>query len=275
MLSVLHRSRNPPGKRRFRLFLPFPLLPSIDAPDSAHYNQPMKPHPPQRERSLILASASPRRKQLLTEIGYRPIVLPAGIDESAFTVSKEGTQTPPRLLVQLLSAEKALAVDSALRRQRAAAARSEEPGKEPNRVSPSLPDASLPILAADTLVVYRNLLLGKPKDRNEAFRILKLLSGKTHRVITAFTLLFPNGKMLTRTTTSFVTFKKLSFSTIHRYLALDEWEDAAGGYKIQANGKALVARVWGNQSNVVGLPVNKVDRALKSFFSGQIPRPKA
>lgn len=172
---------------------------------------------------LVLASASPRRVELLALVGITPDRIdPADIDE---TPLKE--ETPPRLAARLAS-EKA----------RAVAERS--------------PDAM--VLAADTVVAVGRRLLEKAADEAEAVRFLKLLSGRNHRVFTGVAVM-ANGKLTQRVVDTRVTFKVLSDAEISSYVASGEWTGKAGGYGIQGRAGAFVSRIVGSYPAVMGLPL--------------------
>lgn len=185
---------------------------------------------PQRGR-LILASASPRRLELLRQVGMAPAqVAPADLDETPLP-----RELPAAYAVRLARA-KALAV----------AAR--------------FPDDY--VLAADTVVALGRRILAKPRDAAEARSFLKLLSGRRHRVIGGVAVAGPAGKLHVRAVTSVVRFARLSGGDIERYLAQDEWRDKAGGYGIQGGAARFVSFVSGSYSNIVGLPLFETSALL-------------
>ena len=176
---------------------------------------------------LILASASPRRRDLLAQIGIVPdAILPADIDEASQR-DESPVQTASRLAV-----EKARAV-AALE-----------------------PDAY--VLAADTVVAVGRRNLGKPASVDEARRFLKLLSGRRHRVLGGISVIAPDGRVSDRLSTTLVRFKRLSEAEISGYLDTGEWDGKAGGYAIQGLAAAFVPAVSGSYTNVVGLDVAMV-----------------
>jgi septum formation protein len=121
------------------------------------------------------------------------------------------------------------------------------------------------VLGADTIVALDGQILGKPKDFDDGFRMLRFLSGRTHRVMTAFALIDEMGTMHTnQVVVSHVTFQELSDEQIHTYLATGEPSDKAGAYAVQGLGSALVARVEGSYTNIVGLPIAEVLQVLKA-----------
>ncbi len=173
---------------------------------------------------LVLASGSPRRRQLLEQFGLGIQVVPSGIDEDR--IAKSG----PEHYVESLASAKALAV------------------------SGKLPDAW--VIGADTIVVADGQILGKPAGRRQARRMLQKLSGRTHEVMTGTALCCGEKDLCaTRTVTTEVTFKSLSAAEIDWYLSTGEPYDKAGGYGIQGKGAFLVKRIAGSYTNVVGLPV--------------------
>lgn len=178
----------------------------------------------ERNVRLILASASPRRLDLLARIGVAPdAVLPAAIDETP----RRGEL--PRLYASRMAVEKAAAVAAS------------EPGAL--------------ILAADTVVAAGRRILPKAETEQEAREALSLLSGRRHRVLSAVTLIDGEGIARHRLSTSIVAFKRLSNEELDTYLASTEWRGKAGGYAIQGRAEALVRQMSGSHSGVVGLPL--------------------
>ncbi len=182
---------------------------------------------------IVLASQSPRRKELLKQMGLSYRVAAADIDEHM------ERSLPPDKLVEAISAEKA-----------AAAARSQ--GTDPL------------IIAADTVVALDGEILGKPHSQTEAAAMLKKLSGREHQVYTGFTVR-QGDKVLTRSQRSGVRFRKLSEKEIAAYVATGEPMDKAGAYGIQGFGSLLVEGIQGDYFNVMGLPVCMLGQALKEF----------
>lgn len=179
---------------------------------------------------LILASASPRRLDLLARIGVVPdAVVPADIDETP-----QGGELPAQHAARLAAA-KAAAV-AAL---------------EPNAL----------VLGADTVVAAGRRILPKTESEDEARKALELLSGRRHRVHSAVTLIDADGQARHRIATSIVTFKRLSKDELDAYLASGEWQGKAGGYAIQGRAEALIRFLSGSHSAVVGLPLYET-RAL-------------
>ena len=183
---------------------------------------------------LILASASPRRQELLRSAGVPLRVVPSNADESF----NDG-ELPEKHVLRL------------------ARAKAQEIAKKfPGRW----------ILAADTEVVIDGQVLGKPKDPQEAGRMLRLLSGREHRVITGYCLLRSSGgKRKEGHVTTRVFFKALTAAEIRWYISTREPFDKAGGYAIQGQGAFMVKRIVGSYTNVVGLPLCEVIEALKEM----------
>ncbi len=180
---------------------------------------------------LVLASASPRRLELLRQIGVVPdFVDPAEIDETP-----RRDEEPP-LLALRLAQEKA----------RAAAAR----------------HPSSFVLAADTVVACGRRILPKTEDEASARRCLELLSGRRHRVHSGVALVGPDGRLSLRRVDSKVGFKRLEAAEIATYLALGEWRGKAGGYAIQGRAAAFIRWISGSYSNVVGLPLFETAQLL-------------
>lgn len=185
---------------------------------------------------LVLGSASPRRQELLAQIGVRPdSIRPADIDE--VPQKKER----PRDYASRLANEKADAIAIA-------------------------PDELL--LCADTVVAVGRRLLEKPADAAEAERFLRLLSGRRHAVFTAVTLRNTTHRWHRNVVTA-VRFKYLSDQEIGEYIASDEWRGKAGGYAIQGRAEALVSYIVGSYSNVVGLPLYETTNLLRG--AGYLP----
>jgi len=184
---------------------------------------------------LVLASASPRRQELLRNAGIAFEVVPANIPEDS--LPGEGAKD----CAERLAREKALAVA----RQR------------PHDV----------VLGADTVVVIDGQILGKPSDSSDAARMLRLLSGRDHHVITGVCLV-ADGQLFVASETTLVTVNKISDQEIADYVATGEPMDKAGAYAIQGIASRWIPRIKGDYCNVVGLPVALVYRMLKLHKSG-------
>ncbi|MHA3915679.1 Maf family protein [Halovulum sp. GXIMD14793] len=178
---------------------------------------------------LILASASPRRRELLATIGVVPDdIRPADIDETPAKAEL------PRPYAVRLAAEKSAAIAA--------------PGDL--------------VLAADTVVAAGRRILGKPVERDEARSFLELLSGRRHKVITAVALRH-GDKLWQRAVETAVKLKPLSPQEIREYLDSGEWDGKAGGYAIQGIAAAFVPWINGSYSNVVGLPLTETSQLLR------------
>jgi septum formation protein len=178
---------------------------------------------------ICLASASPRRRALLTQIGVAHKVAAAAIDETV-----HGGERAADYVLRMARA-KALAV------------RAREP--------------QLPVLAADTTVVVDEHICGKPADEAEATAILMRLSGRSHRVLTAVTLAV-GGELTARLSESEVTFRALSYAECAAYWRTGEPRDKAGGYAIQGRGAVFIERLSGSYSGVMGLPLFETAQLL-------------
>lgn len=187
---------------------------------------------------IVLASASPRRKMLLEAAGATVIVRPTDTDET------EHPGEPPRRYALRVARAKARAADD------------------------SGPHGPLPVLAADTTVALGDWIPGKPGTAENAAAILARLSGHTHQVHTAVVVRF-RGRERHRVVTTSVRFRALTAEDIARYVATGEPLDRAGGYAIQGGGGALVDRVSGSYTGVVGLPLRE---ALALLARATAPR---
>ncbi len=192
---------------------------------------------------VILASASPRRQQLLKSLGLKFETVATGIDESAIQAGD------PRSLVMKIAAAK---VDAATR-----------------MISSDGPLAL--IIGADTEVVLDGKIFGKPADRRDADVMLRRLSGRTHEVFSGLALkLFPAGALWLNAGRSEVTFRSLTDSTISDYVNSGECDDKAGAYGLQGRGGELIERVRGDLGNVIGLPL-EIFRAGWREMTGEDP----
>jgi nucleoside triphosphate pyrophosphatase len=184
-------------------------------------------------RRLILASASPRRVDLLARIGVVPdAIVPADIDE---TIPKGEL---PRQHALRLAREKAEAVAA------------------------TEPDAL--VLGADTVVAVGRRILPKVEDEATLRACMKLLSGRRHRVLTGVALAIPNGGIRERLGETMIAMKQLSPEEIDYYASHGEWRGKAGGYALQGYGEVYVRHIAGSYSNVVGLPLAETRVLLKS-----------
>ena len=187
-----------------------------------------------RPRPVILASASPRRKELLEIIGMKFRVDAGDLEEDL------DLALAPPALAKHLSREKAFSVSEKYR------------------------DAL--IIAADTFISFRNRLLGKPHTAREAVRMLAMLSGKSHTVITGYAVLdTATGKCVSRAIETRVWLRKLTATEIRAYVRTGEPLDKAGAYAIQGLGSLIVMKIEGDYFNVVGLPLASLAKTLKTF----------
>lgn len=186
---------------------------------------------------LILASASPRRYQLLEQIGVTPDdVLATSIDETPRHRER------PRVYAERIAREKAQAAHDATRHDETR--------------------AHAHILAADTVVALGARILPKTELAEEAAHCLRLLSGRTHRVYTSVVVMLPGGRQSQRLVEARVRFKRLSFEEIDAYLASGEWRGKAGGYAVQGIAGAFVTKLIGSYTAVVGLPLYETSTLL-------------
>lgn len=180
---------------------------------------------------LVLASASPRRLDLLTQVGIVPdVVAPADLDETP------GATELPRVYAERLAAEKAAAIAT-----------------DHGRAF---------VLAADTVVACGRRILPKAETEEEARSCLNLLSGRAHRVYTGISLI-KDGKQITKSVMTRVQVARLSDADLEAYILSGEWQGKAGGYAIQGRAAAFIRGLNGSYSNVVGLPLHETVNLLK------------
>ena len=183
---------------------------------------------------IILASASPRRRELIASLGVPFEVVTVNVTEL------DG-QTAPQMAPTAVAGENA--------------------GRKVEAVSPWYPERW--ILGADTVVFLEEKLMGKPASLDEARIFLRALSGKTHEVATACALLSPDGGWEICVDKSRVTFHALTEETIERYLAEVNVLDKAGGYALQEDGEWIIESVEGSRHNVIGLPTELLEKVFK------------
>ena len=185
---------------------------------------------------LVLASASPRRKALLAQIGITPDeISPADIDEDVIGAERAGEY------VRRLCAEKAVAV--------------------------AAKNMGAYVLAADTAVAVGRRILPKAEDQTTAISCLELISGRSHRVYTGVALITPDRSKHVRVVETRVKVRRLSSAAITEYLASKEWEGKAGGYAIQGLFSKHIASITGSYTNVVGLPLYETANLLDHLGS--------
>jgi len=193
----------------------------------------------QAAADLVLASASPRRRELLGQLGLVLEVTPANVDETPLPGER------PADYVRRVAAAKCDAVAAA----RAA-------------VVPAPP--SIPILAADTIVIVDDQIFGQPTDDADARRMLTALGGRRHDVTTAYRIAF-GGRTLDRAVTTTVSFRSLRPAELDAYVASGEWKGKAGGYAVQGRAAVFVTELRGSHTNVIGLPLAEVLADLQAL----------
>lgn len=209
---------------------------------------------------MILASASPRRREILSQVGLLYEVMPSDFEEQAAADN-------PQEYVRLLACGKAAAVAAAL-----AAGQGVQPepaGAAERERSAGNQDKPIVVIGADTVVVYGDEILQKPRDKADAFRMLSALQGDVHEVDTgvAVIVLMPDGSRREKSFTvrTQVECYPVSEAELHAYLREDEYADKAGGYAIQGRFAAYIKEIRGDYYNVVGLPVSALLQALKEL----------
>ncbi|MCW8408174.1 Maf family protein [Legionella sp. PATHC035] len=191
---------------------------------------------PKHPLKLILASASPRRLQILQEHGLAAVVMPANIEE---VLQKD---EEAKIYVTRLAREKAQTILS--------------------QVEVGAADF---ILAADTTVAYQNHILEKPRDPEDAYRMLRMLSGSSHEVYTGYALIFlPEQKWWVDCVTTRITFHSLTEQQIQNYVDSGDPFDKAGGYGIQNVYDTFVKEIKGSYYNVMGLPIEEILKKIAS-----------
>lgn len=180
--------------------------------------------------NIILASKSPRRKELLGKIVKSFQIVDSGVDEARIRAKS------PLLFAKKAAATKAKAVAE----------------KHKDAI----------VIGADTIVVLGNKILGKPKDKKDALAMLKSLSGTTHKVITGIAVIFPGEKVISTYALTRVTMKKISPQAIADYVDSGRPLDKAGAYGIQEIEDPFIEKIEGDYDNVVGLPVKQLEKIL-------------
>lgn len=191
---------------------------------------------------IILASNSPRRKELLHQIFEKFEIIKSNFDESTIK------EKEPKKLVQILSLKKAEEVFEKIKKE------SEE----------------ILLIGGDTLVYFNNEILGKPKDKEDAFNTLKKLQGNKNKVYSAFTIILKKNNKITKEThltKNTVTMKAMSDEEIEQYIKTGEPMDKAGSYAVQGIGSKFIEKVDGSYNAVVGLDIEK----LKETIRGTVP----
>jgi len=190
----------------------------------------------QSQYSVILASASPRRKQLLAEAGYQFMVVRPDIDESAF----------PAKDIEACKYAERLALAKA------------------KYVAEKHPDFL--VIGADTVVDFQGQIIGKPVDDKEAEQITKKLFSRPHKVITGIAIVrLSDGIELSESDTTTIYPKRLTSEQIVEHIKSESWRDKAGAYAIKENGDEFVERIEGSLTNVIGLPMELLGRLLEKY----------
>ncbi len=185
--------------------------------------------------SFILASSSNRRIELLNSLGLKFKVIPSKIKENNNIIDS------PEKIAELNSYKKAYSISQ----------------KYKDRL----------VAGFDTIVVIKNKILGKPKDRDDAYKMLKMLSGNKHLVITGFSIVNLEKEIkITKSVSTEVWFKNLDSDEINWYLSTEEPYDKAGAYAIQGKGAFMVKKINGSYTNVVGLPLTEFIETLKGLI---------
>jgi septum formation protein len=212
--------------------------------------QPTSDLEPGAAPDLVLASASPRRAELLRRLGLRLHVMPAEIDESPLPDER------PPAYARRVAAEKLAAVQAQLQAQ--AQARAQGQGQAPTDTAPAAP-----VLSADTIVVLGDRLMGKPAGPEQAAEMLAALAGRRHEVLTAYRVEHA-GAVAERTVATSVSFRLLAPDELAAYVASGEWQGKAGGYAIQGIAAVFASDIRGSFTNVVGLPLAEVVADLRA-----------
>ena len=190
--------------------------------------------PINKMKTIILASGSPRRKELLEKIGFNFEVEPSNYNEEI------NSKLRPHELAKSLSFEKARAVAN----------------KHKNAL----------VIAADTFIVFKGKILGKPYTETEARKMLETISGKPHSVVTGFSIIdTEDKKTVSRSVETKVYIRRLTLSEIDAYVKSREPLDKAGAYAIQGLGSVIVEKIEGDYFNVIGLPLSALTESLKEF----------
>ena len=184
---------------------------------------------------IILASSSPRRKELLSKIINNFEIIVSEIDEEKLITKDLNVMDVP----EFLSTKKALDVFN----------------KHPNDL----------IIAADTAIIFDNKIYGKPNDKSDAKKMLNTFSNNSHYVVTGVCII-SNKKTISFSSINEVCFYKLSEQEIDEYLSSDEYKDKAGSYAIQGNGALFISNIKGDYNSIIGLPISQINRILKNFF---------
>lgn len=188
-------------------------------------------------KQIVLASQSPRRRELLEQLGLEFTIQPSTVEEKV-------TSEDPVEVVRELSRQKAQDVADQMEK--------EHPGHD------------MVVLGADTIVVYKGRILGKPADRDDAEKMLHMLQGNTHSVYTGVTLI-GKGKSVTFAEETKVKMYPVSHEEITWYIETKEPDDKAGSYAVQGLGARFIQKIEGDYNNVVGLPAGRIYQILRNW----------
>lgn len=219
-------------------------------------------------QKIMLASSSPARRKILTDLGYQVTIRPTDTDENI-------QEKDPCLLVTRLAKRK---MRAALRQNGIT------PEKDSHPISFTFPSkedaffasylsyskenimADQAILTCDTMVVFNQQPLGKPKDEEMALSFIQSFSGKEQKVVTGFSLFVPHFGFISGCDTATLCFKHIDEATARAYIKTGEWKGAAGGYRIQKEGGKLIDQTIGDFNTVVGLPISLISALISSNF---------
>ena len=188
-------------------------------------------------KQIVLASQSPRRRELLEQLGLEFTIQPSTVEEKV-------TSEDPVEVVRELSRQKAQDVADQMEKEHAG--------------------HDMVVLGADTIVVYKGRILGKPADRDDAEKMLHMLQGNTHSVYTGVTLI-GKGKSVTFAEETKVTMYPVSHEEITWYIETKEPDDKAGSYAVQGLGARFIQKIEGDYNNVVGLPAGRIYQILRNW----------
>ena len=188
-------------------------------------------------KQIVLASQSPRRRELLEQLGLEFTIHPSTVEEKV-------TSEDPAEVVRKLCRQKAQDVADEMEKEH--------------------PDHDMVVLGADTIVVYEGRILGKPADRDDAEKMLHMLQGNTHSVYTGVTLI-GKGKSVTFAEETKVTMYPVSDEEITWYIGTKEPDDKAGSYAVQGLGARFIQKIEGDYNNVVGLPAGRIYQILRNW----------
>ena len=198
---------------------------------------------------IILASASPRRKEMLEKLGIPFTIIVSSKDEKNH--QDHGFRGFRELAMENARIKAENVAESILKK---------------NDNNKEMSNEPVLIIGADTIVVIDNVLLPKPADKEDAKRMITMLSGKTHKVITGITIIrLPDGKIIEDYEETKVIFRSLQPEDVEKYISTGEYSDKAGAYGIQGYGVFLVDSIEGDYNNVVGLPLMKLYKTFRHF----------